>query len=147
MKFLRRNVVPTSLVDGLFNKRSGAWNFFPAWKAVLCLLCIQDQSLNNFENNTIKLSVNEAILTGLWARNQLCYYPTGFDFKICLRAQNGPLVYETIFSAHGLNCYYLQILKTTSYNLNRPFLCSELKTIWKEKIAWKTLKSNSRKLS
>ena len=28
-------------------------------------VCIQDQSFNNFENNTIKLSVNEAKLTGL----------------------------------------------------------------------------------
>ena len=33
------------------------------------VVCIQDQSLNNFENDTIKLSVNEAELTGLRARN------------------------------------------------------------------------------
>ena len=31
----------------------------------VCCVCIQDQSFNNFENNTIKLSVNEAKLTGL----------------------------------------------------------------------------------
>ena len=30
---------------------------------------MQDQSLNNFENNTMNLSVNEVKLTGLWARN------------------------------------------------------------------------------
>ena len=29
----------------------------------------EDQSFNNFENDTMKLSVNEAKLTGLWARN------------------------------------------------------------------------------
>ena len=63
LKFLRRNVVPTSLVDGFFNKRSEACFskvpitfIFLAWKAVLCLLCIQDQTLNNSENNAMKLS-------------------------------------------------------------------------------------------
>jgi len=29
----------------------------------------QDQSVNNFDNETTKLSVNEEKLTGLWARN------------------------------------------------------------------------------
>ena len=43
---------------------------FRARKAVcVCCVCIQDQSFNNFENNTMKLSVNEVKLTGLWARN------------------------------------------------------------------------------
>ena len=43
---------------------------FQARKAVLCCsLFIQDQSFNNFENNTTKLLVNDAKLTGLWARN------------------------------------------------------------------------------
>ena len=31
----------------------------------VCCVCIQDESFNYFENNTIKLSVNEAKLTGL----------------------------------------------------------------------------------
>ena len=32
----------------------------------VCRVCVQDQSFNNFENDTImKLSVNEAKLTGL----------------------------------------------------------------------------------
>ena len=35
----------------------------------VCRVCIHDQSFNNFENDTIKVSVNEAKLTGLWARN------------------------------------------------------------------------------
>ena len=31
----------------------------------VCLVYIQDQSFNNFENDTMKVSVNEAKLTGL----------------------------------------------------------------------------------
>ena len=43
----------------------------------------------------MKLSVNEAKLTGLWAW-ELCCYSAGFEFKICLRTRevigtrNGP---------------------------------------------------------
>ena len=33
------------------------------------MLVVQGQSLENCENNTMKLSVNEAKLTGLWASN------------------------------------------------------------------------------
>ena len=45
---------------------------FRARKAVyICFVCIQDQSFNCFENNTMKLSVNEAKLTGLCARNRV----------------------------------------------------------------------------
>ena len=36
---------------------------------MFAVFCIQDQSFNNCENYTIKLSVNEAKLTGLCARN------------------------------------------------------------------------------
>ena len=35
----------------------------------VCQVCIQDQSCNNFENDQMKLLVNEAKLTDLWARN------------------------------------------------------------------------------
>ena len=35
----------------------------------VCCVCIQDQSFNNFENNTMDLSVNEEKLTGVWSRN------------------------------------------------------------------------------
>ena len=34
-----------------------------------CCVCIQDQSFNTFENETMKLSDNGAKLNGLWARN------------------------------------------------------------------------------
>ena len=39
----------------------------PVYKKLfyVCRVCIQDQSFNNFENDTMKLSVNEAKLTGL----------------------------------------------------------------------------------
>ena len=47
-------------------------------------VCIQDQSFNNFENITMKLSVNEAKLTGLWGRN-CTTIQLSFDFEICLR--------------------------------------------------------------
>ena len=43
---------------------------FRARKAVyVCRVCIQDQSFNNFENDTMKLSLNKAKFTGLWAKN------------------------------------------------------------------------------
>ena len=35
----------------------------------LSQVCIQDQSFSNFENVKMKLPVNEAKLTSLWARN------------------------------------------------------------------------------
>ena len=35
----------------------------------VCRVYIQDQSINNFENDTMKVSVNEATMTRLWARN------------------------------------------------------------------------------
>ena len=43
---------------------------FLARKAVcVCCVSVQDQSFNNFENNTMKLSVDEAKLTSMWVRN------------------------------------------------------------------------------
>ena len=42
-------------------------------KVSVTFLCIQDQSFNNFENNSMKLSVKEAKLTGLWASNCATY--------------------------------------------------------------------------
>ena len=46
------------------------WNKFlerPRKLFYVCRVCIQD--FNNSENGTMKLSLNEAKLTGLWARN------------------------------------------------------------------------------
>ena len=44
---------------------------------------IQDQSFNNFENDTMKLLMNEAKLTGFWARNWATIL-IGFDLKFAL---------------------------------------------------------------
>ena len=47
-----------------------SWKLFgPGKLFFVCCVCIQDQSLNSFENSTMKLAVNEAKLTVLWARN------------------------------------------------------------------------------
>ena len=55
---------------------------FSGAEAVLCCsVFIQDESFNNFENNAMKLLLNDAKSTGLWARN------CAFDFKICPRAR------------------------------------------------------------
>ena len=47
-----------------------SWKLFEPGKLFfVCCVCIQDQSLNSFENSTMKLAVNEAKLSVLWARN------------------------------------------------------------------------------
>ena len=52
-------------VSGKSRQRFAAEKRFHVYR--VCI--IKDQSFNNFENDTMKLSVNEAKLTGLWARN------------------------------------------------------------------------------
>ena len=43
---------------------------FRARKAVfVCPVCIQDQGIDDFKNDHMKLPIDEAKLTGLWARN------------------------------------------------------------------------------
>ena len=131
LKFLRRNVVPTSLVDGFFNKRSEACFskvpitfIFLAWKAVLCLLCIQDQTLNNSENNAMKLSENEAILTGLLARNCATIQQV-LILKICLR---GPKCFRVFretgrwFTSLSSYCSQLMGWIMAIYNNNNLFI-------------------------
>ena len=44
--------------------------FFESPDHYVSRVCIQDQIFNNFENDTMKVSVNEAKLTGLRARNR-----------------------------------------------------------------------------
>ena len=43
--------------------------FLPGKLLYVGHVCIHDQNFNNFENDTTKLPVNKAKLTGLWARN------------------------------------------------------------------------------
>ena len=121
LKFLRRNVVPTSLVDGFFNKRSEACFskvpitfIFLAWKAVLCLLCIQDQTLNNSENNAMKLSINEAILTNLLARN-------------CAIIQQ-VLILKFAFGSTTHMCKWFSILRVVKSNSGQSYSVVEKET-------------------
>ena len=98
-----------------------------ARKAVyVCRVCIQDQSFNNCENDTMKLSVNEAKLTGLCARNcaSLCYYSTGFDFKICLRARKATGPFEKWAQARLLSILLLNVIWTFVDHIRIRYTCS-----------------------
>ena len=57
------------MIWGLFLESFEQCLFGPGKLFCVCCVFIQEQSFNNFENNKMKLSVNEAKLTGLWARN------------------------------------------------------------------------------
>ena len=69
----------------------------------VCRVCIQDQSFNNFENNTMKLSVKESKLSGLWARNCATIQKVlikKFAFgpeKLPVLSRNGPLAMKFAF--------------------------------------------------
>ena len=58
----------------------------------VCHVCIRDQSFNNFENDTMKLSANEAKLTGLCARNCGSIYASGQPSPV---NQTGPDAFKT----------------------------------------------------
>ena len=74
----------------------------------VCCVCIQDQSFS--ENNTMKLSVNEAILIGLWARNcatiqQVLILKFAFGpEKFPGLSRNGPLVGKNLLSKGKIIC-------------------------------------------
>ena len=72
------------------------------------LYYIQDQSFNNFDNDTLKLLVNKAQLISLWARN--CYILFN---KFFLRAQKVSGLFEKwapgflnaeLSAIHRINC-------------------------------------------
>ena len=58
----------------------------------------------------MKLLVNEAKLTGLYARNCTCYYSTSFDFKICLRARKATGPFEKRAQAKLLLILLLNVI-------------------------------------
>ena len=58
--------------------------FGPAKLFCVHRIYIQDQSFNNFDNDAVKLSVNEAKWTVLWATGTVLLF-NKFDFKICFR--------------------------------------------------------------
>ena len=78
-----------------------SWNsrqrFGPERLFYVCYVCIHDQSFSNFENETMNLSVNEAKLTSLWARNcaiiqQVLIFKFAFGpEKLPSLPRNGPL--------------------------------------------------------
>ena len=72
---------------------------------VFCV-CIGDQSFNNFENNTMKLSLNEAQLTVCGLATALPIQQTCLDFKTCLRTQkvSGPFEKWTHGKCAGYFC-------------------------------------------
>ena len=53
-------------------------------------VCIQDQSFNNFENDSMKLSVKEEKLTGLWARLTVLLYIQYLVSKFAFRPEKLP---------------------------------------------------------
>ena len=71
-------------------RRNDTWQsryFFGLGKMFyVCRVCIHDHSFNDFENDTMTLSYNEAKIDWFVSK-ELHYYSTGFDFKICLRAE------------------------------------------------------------
>ena len=61
---MHKHLFPVDLQPGVLSLKVPIT--FQARKAVVC---IPDQRFNNFENDTMKLSVNEPKLTSLWAWN------------------------------------------------------------------------------
>ena len=74
---------------GLFLESPG--NFSGPDKCfVLILFAFKIKVSIIFKNNTIKLSVNEATLTGLWTWNCATIHVTGCDFKFAFRPEKFP---------------------------------------------------------
>ena len=61
-------IVWTVTVQGPVSRKARKL-FGPGKLFYVSYVCIEDQSFNNFESDKMKLSVNEAKLTGLWARD------------------------------------------------------------------------------
>ena len=70
---------------------------------------IQDQSVNNFENNTMKLSVNETKLAGLRARN--C---ASTQQVLILKFAFGPETLSAAFEKQATGTHY-EALRTTAW--------------------------------
>ena len=70
---------------------------------------MQDQSFNNFENNTVKLSVNETKLAGLWARN--C---ATIQQVLILEFAFGPETFSAAFEKQATGTHY-EALRTTAW--------------------------------
>ena len=92
----------------------------------------EDQSFNNFENDTMKLSVNEAKLTDFWARNcasiqqiltlKLALWPEKFPSL----ARNGALVAYSVYVSgqndqQTENLSKQMVILAPTLSVDRPF--------------------------
>ena len=71
---------------------------------------MQDQSFNHFENNTMKLSVNEAKLAGLRARN--C---TTIQQVLILKFAFGPEKFSAAFEKQATGTTHYEALRTSAW--------------------------------
>ena len=71
---------------------------------------MHDQSFNNFENNTMKLSVNEAKLAGLWARN--C---ATIQQVLILKFAFGPEKFSAAFEKQATGTTHYEALRTSAW--------------------------------
>ena len=73
-------------------------NLFFRKAVYFCCVSIRDQSFNNFENHTMKLSANEAKLTGLCARNCAIIQQVFAVLEFVLGlSRNGPQVWKRVW--------------------------------------------------
>ena len=72
-------------------------NLFFRKAVYVCCVFIRDQSFNNFENDTMKLSANKAKLTGLCARNCAIIQQVFAVLEFVLGvSRNGPQVWKRV---------------------------------------------------
>ena len=72
-------------------------NLFFRKAVYVCCVSIRDKSFNNFENHTMKLSANEAKLTGLCARNCAIIQQVFAVLEFVLGvSRNGPQVWKRV---------------------------------------------------
>ena len=82
--------------------------FEPGKLLCVCRVYIQGQSFNNFENNKMKLSVNEAkFSTGLWTRNRAAIQQF-LDFKFFFGPEKFPCLTKNVPLAASKICTHVQ---------------------------------------
>ena len=80
---------------------------FRARKAVfVCLVCIQDQGIDDFKNDQMKLSIQRSKIDW-FVSQELCHYSTDFDLKFAFGpeklsglSRNAPLVLKEFAQNH-----------------------------------------------
>ena len=69
--------------------------FGPEKLFYVCCVCIHDESFNNFDNDTMKRSVKEEKLTGLWATGTVTIQQVWFWICLWARKVTGPFEKRT----------------------------------------------------